>query len=82
MIYGAAAAKVMRQTWGSKDSLAKDNAQLRPDTHLPSNCNKWMWYVKRGEKRNKEMGVKEKRKRKKPPKNKDIPVYTHWLLLH
>lgn len=51
-----AAAKVIRQTWGSKDNLGQDNAQLRPDTHLPSNCNKWLWHIKRWEDRNKGMG--------------------------
>lgn len=48
-----AAAKVMRQTWGSKDNLGRDNVQLRPDTHLPSKCNKWLWHIKRSEERNK-----------------------------
>lgn len=31
----AAAAKVIRQTWGSKDNLGQHNAQLRPDTPAP-----------------------------------------------
>lgn len=38
-MFKATTAKVMRQTWGSKDNLGWDNAQLRPGTHLPSRCN-------------------------------------------
>lgn len=67
-MHGAAASEVIGQTWGSKDNLGQDNVQLRPDAHLPSNCNNCLWHIQ-SEERNKRNGVwgdkgKEERKYK------------------
>lgn len=77
-MYGAAAAEVTGQTRGSKDNLGQDNAQLRPDAHLPSNCNNCLWHTERSGERNKEMGGVTKNKQGHPCGY----LYMNRVLLH